>query len=339
MTKRITVAQIAEMAGIAQSTASEILNGKWQERRISATQADVVLELARKHNYRLNRLVQGLRNGRTHTVVLILPTVRGEYFPQIAAAVEREAKNHGYHLLISQIASAEDEEGEIEALLERRVDGLILTPRGSHQQYYSRLIAQGIPLVFVDSYVPSVPCPAVACDNLADMYTATEHLIKLGHRRIGYIGNVRKDEFHLNARLAGFRQATEAHGLQVPDRWIFDSPVDTFRADLTRMIKQADRPTALAAETDYAALVALSVAEGLGLRVPEDLAVVGFSDCLANMAFMRVPLTSMRTDLVKMGQLAMRQFVREVEHLSNKHKLIPVESQLVVRASTVAEPP
>lgn len=142
----------------------------------------------------------------------------------------------------------------------------------------------------------------------------------------------------MNERFEGFRQAIEAHELQVPDSWIFDNSVKPLEEALARVFRQRRRPTALVAETDHQALIALDVAERMGLRIPEDLAVVGFSDCLANVKFLRTPLTSMRTDLAKMGQLAMQQFMREVEHLSNKHELIPVESELIVRASTGPAP-
>lgn len=332
-TKSVSMTDIADLAGVSQSTVSLVLSGQWRAKRLSQEVADRVLQIAREQNYRPNRLIHALQTGRTHTVAAIFFTMRGEYFPQIAIGIEEEAKRHGYHLLLSQVERGiEEEADEIEVLLERRVDGLILVPRYplANRDNYRRLIAQGIPLVCVDSYYPDVPCPAVVGADEAGMHAATTHLIELGHRHIAYAGMTTLADVHLQDRYDGFLKAMTEHGLKVPDAYtVWDSV-----AVASEILRRPDRPTAVVAVTDYYALNVIRAAESLGLRVPADLAVVGFSDCLANEDVYRVPLTSVRVDLMAMGRLAMQQFLREVEHVSGRHELTRLPTSLVVRTSS-----
>ncbi|MDD5706868.1 MAG: LacI family DNA-binding transcriptional regulator [Kiritimatiellae bacterium] len=328
--------EIAALAGVSQSAVSLVLNDRWRAKRLSRAIADRVIKIARERNYRPNRLIHALRTGRTHTVAAIFYTVRGEYYPQIAAGIEEEAKRHGYHLLISQVMRGiEEEAGEIEVLLERRVDGLILVPRYpvANRDNYRRLIAQGIPLVCVDSYFPDVPCPAVVGADEEGMHAATTHLIELGHRRIAYAGMAPLDATHMKDRYNGFLKAMTGHGLEIPaDFKVLDSVTA-----VAKFLRRPGRPTAFMADNDYGALNAIRAAESLGLRVPDDLAVAGFSDCLANEDVYRVPLTSVHVDLMAMGRLAMQHFLREVEHVSGRHELTRLPASLVVRASSAGK--
>lgn len=276
-----------------------------------------------------------MQSGRTHTLGVLLQNVAGEYFPRIAAGIEDEARRHGYHLLISRSLRAEEEIDEIEVLLEQRVDGLILVPRffPEHRANYRRLVAEGIPLVFVDSYYPDVPCPAVVGADEEGMRAVTRHLLALGHRRIAYFDAGYPEILHLQDRRRGFLRAMKEHGLKVPDAYVHSAAKDASAA-ITEMLQRSSRPTALVTATDYQAVMALGVAETLGLRVPDDIAITGFSDCLENVNFYRVPLTSVRVDLDVMGQLAMQRFLREVEKVSGRHEVTHVPATVIVRAST-----
>lgn len=324
--------RIARSAGVSQATVSYVLSGKWRDKRISEALAERVSTVAERHGYRRNRLVRALRDGRSHTVALVLPHLVVGYFPWIAVGVESEARLHGYHVLINQFADAKDEAGEIEALLEQRVDGIIMTPRNvpASKRYYRRLVAQRIPLVFVDSYLADIACPAVLGEDEAGMRMATAHLIAQGHRRIGYSGKGQVG-YHLRDRLRGFQGAMADAGVPVPRRHVAFGD----HASVTAMLKGPDRPTALVAINDYVALDAIEAAEALGLRVPEDLAVVGFSDHLQRVEHFRVPLTSVRMDTDRMGRLAMQTLLQEIEEgVSGRRTAVRVGAELVVRASS-----
>lgn len=331
--RKTTIIGIAKLAGVSHATVSYVLNDQWRAKRISAKLAERVRQIAVQQNYRPNRLIHALKSGHTHTLALILPDVSTAYFPRIASGVETEARRHGYHMLISQVQHGlEDEVAEIEMLLERRVDGLILVPRyGEHNRtYYRRLVAQGIPLVSIDSYYPDVPCPAIVGSDEEGMRLATRHLIALGHRRIAYQKLDLPEVVHMQDRFRGFCRTMADQGLAIPDEYCIG---ETSEAVAT-LLRRPNRPTALIAANDYLALDTMRAAEAMGLRVPEDLAVVGFSDCLMNVDWFRVPLTSVRMDLDAMGRLAVQQFLHEVEAgVSGRHATTRVAAELVVRAS------
>lgn len=134
-------------------------------------------------------------------------------------------------------------------------------------------------------------------------------------------------------RYNGFLKAMTGHGLEIPaDFKVLDSVTA-----VAKFLRRPGRPTAFMADNDYGALNAIRAAESLGLRVPDDLAVAGFSDCLANEDVYRVPLTSVHVDLMAMGRLAMQHFLREVEHVSGRHELTRLPASLVVRASSAGK--
>ncbi|MDD5708593.1 MAG: LacI family DNA-binding transcriptional regulator [Kiritimatiellae bacterium] len=331
--------RVGEAAGVSHATVSDVLNGRWKRKRISPDTRDRVLRAARELNYRPNRVVRSLFTGRTQTVAAVLHSVSGLYFPRIANGIEEEARRHGYHLMISRVRREEDETGEIEALLERRVDGLILSPRvdAEHQANYRHLISQGIPLVFVNSYMRNVPCPAVVGADEEGMRAVTGHLVALGHRRLAYVGATDTRIAHMRDRHRGFLRALAGHGLEVTD-----TPpcmdADSVAAAVVAALSRCPRPTALVAATDYLAVIAFETLESMGLRVPEDVALTGFSDCLENVSLYRVPLTSVRVDLEELGRTAMRRLLGEIENgVSRKLEVARMPATMVVRASSGCE--
>lgn len=331
----ISMSGIAQLAGVSQPTVSYVLNDRWRAKRISPEMAAKVRRIARENNYRPNRLVHALQTGHSHTLAVILPTVSVEYFPRIAIAIENEAKQHGYHILISHIEREEDEIGEIDVLLEHRVDGLIVVPRHllKHRDNYRRLIAHGVPLVFVDSYYPDVPCPAVVSEDEAGMCALTQHLLARGHRRIAYLDAGFADMPHVIDRRRGFVKAMLEHGLAIPPAYMIDG-AEEVSAAMTRLCHLSPRPTAVAVGNDYMAAAALVATEALGLRIPEDVAMTGFGDCLANVNLHRVPLTSVQVDLDAMGRLAMQRLLGEIQNVSNRHEVTRVSARVVERASS-----
>ncbi|MDD5706360.1 MAG: LacI family DNA-binding transcriptional regulator [Kiritimatiellae bacterium] len=330
--------EVARQARVSQATVSYIINGLAKERRISAATQDRVLRTIKRLNYRTNRVAHALRSGRTHSVALLVPDIVTSYYPQFAAGIEAEGKRRGYHMLISQAPDSEQEPAEIESLLDRRVDGLILAPRlfPANRENYRRLIGQGVPLVCIDAYCPDVPCPAVVAEDERGMRLVTEHLIGRGHRRIRFVSDFPADwdDCHIADRRRGYEATMEAHGLTPSSVYgSFSVP------ELSTVVPSNNPPTALACAHDYLALALVRAATGAGLRVPRDLAITGFSDCLPNPDWSRIPLTSVHVDVAQMGCLAMRRLLREMEKLSKRHEVQRVPATLVVRASSDSAAP
>ncbi|MBI4028719.1 MAG: LacI family DNA-binding transcriptional regulator [Verrucomicrobia bacterium] len=311
-----TTTLIGRRAGVSHATVCDVLNGRWQAKRISQATCARVRTIARKLNYRPNRVARSLLTGRTHTVALVIPSISRSFFPSIVLGVETEAKQHGYHVLLSHvIAGLEDEVPEIEALLERRVDGLIIVPRhGAHnRENYRQLLKEGFPLVFVNDWFEDVPVSAVVGDDFNGARQATEHLIALGHRRIAFLaGNPGPTVSQW--RTDGYHRALKEHGLAAPKNYIqgFAYTVAHGYAGMQRLLKLSEPPTAVLGGNDAAALGGIKAALEAGLRVPEDIAFVGYGDDLEEVWFQKIPLTTMRLDATEMGRRAMALLVEEM---------------------------
>jgi LacI family transcriptional regulator len=332
MRDSITITEIARRAGTSHPTVSNILNDRWQAKGISAGLAERVKMIAAEHNYRPNRLVRSLKSGRTETVSVMLPTISMTYFSSMAIGVEACARQHGYHVVISHVMRGLEEEiGEIEVLLERRVDGLILVPRygEGNRANYRTLIRQGVPLVFLDSFFDDVPCTAVVGDDLQGGYLATRHLLDLGHRRIAHVTG-RTEVSSTRLRQEGYAKAMQEAGIVL-------SPASIVAADATairELLSQPQRPTAVFACQDTAALEVIKAAGELGLDVPRDLSVVGYSDYVPFVEFNAVPLTTIRVDAEEMGRLAMQHLLAAIGGTKSGFNLVQLPAQLVRRAST-----
>jgi len=332
-----TTTEIAHQAGVSHATVCDVLNDRWRQKRISAKTSQRILQTARALNYRPNRVAQSLLTGRSHTVALIMPAISHSFFPHIVSGVEAEAKKQGYHVLISHVETGlEDEVREIEMLLERRVDGLILAPRhGRHnRKKYRQLLAENIPLVFVNDYFEDVPAVAVAGDDLDGARQAMAHLIGLGHRRIGHLAGTLGPTV-TQLRIDGYRQALRDHGLPAPDHYLqgFDYGVAPGYEGMKKLLALAEPPTAVFSANDLTALGGIKAVLEAGLRVPQDVAFVGYGDDLEEVWFQKIPLTTVRIDPAEMGRRAAARLIEALRAAAPEPTVEKLPAQLVVRAS------
>lgn len=328
--------QIARLAGVSQPTVSHVVNGRWRENRISPATCRRVARLLRRHHYRPNHLVQCLRTGRTSTVALMVPGL-DVFFAEVIRGAEAAAKAAGYHVLLSHVRAAEDEPSELEILLQRRVDGFLITPRWNvkaSRLKYRQLLQEKIPLVCVNDYSEEMPCSAVVADDLDGAYQATRHLIRLGHRRIAHlagnpgpnVGRRRRD---------GYCQALAEQGFRIRRDYIqgFQFGAASAYEGMRRLLALKEPPTAVFGATDYHALGAIKAAFEANLRVPQDLAVVGFSDHLQDVWFDKFGLTTVHTDPHLMGKEAMAVLLEEIRNPTQRKRVRKLPVRLIVRDS------
>lgn len=334
----VTTVEIARRVGVSHATVCDVLNDRWQRKRISRQTFHRVSQVARELNYRPNRLARSLLTGQSHTLALVMPSISHSFFPHIALGVEMEAKKHGYHVLLSHVIDGlEDEAAEIEVLLQRRVDGLIIAPRyGAHNRAkYRELLREQVPFVFVNDYFDDVACPAIIGDDYNGMYRATEHLIQLGHRRIAHLAGNRGPTT-VQMRVDGYGAAMRAHGLPVPDGYVqgfVERTTHTAYDDMQRLLARLDRPTAVTAASDNIALMGMRAVWDAGLRVPQDLALVGYGDDIEQVWSQKVPLTTVRVDAEQMGRHALARLLEEMCAPGTTKVVEKLPAELVVRES------
>lgn len=210
----VTVKDVAKLAGVSPATVSRVVN---KDPRISEKTRNRVLKCLEELDYKVNDIARSLKTSRSHSIAFLCPELPNIFFMTIAKGVEDELKKAGYSLIICNSNESAAEEAErIKLICEKCVDGVIIIPATNQGAHYSQLAAAGIPVVLVDRLVDDFTTDAVLVDNINGSYTAVEHMIGQGFRRIGYIGaNIRLTP--AMERDEGYRRALADYRIHVDD--------------------------------------------------------------------------------------------------------------------------
>ena len=336
-TDKPRIKDIAEQLGVSMASVSRALNDK---PGVADDLRRRVLELAAELDFTPNMAARSLNNARTGAVAFVVhqhgfPLASDPFYFVILRAVERALSKHGYHVMLATVAAQEDgHTEELRLLRERRVDGVILAGPDLNASLALSAIQRGLPVVLVDNALERTPSDCVICDNRDGARAAVEHLLSHGHERIAFVGGPTA-WLSTRERQAGYEDAMREARLQTA---IIHEQATTIATGLAAGRKLLDgpdapeRPTAVFAVNDAMALGVIRAARELGLRVPDDVAVVGFDDIeMAEVA--DPPLTTVRIAKELMGELAARQLLE----LIHTERQLPVKSvvatTLVVRMS------
>lgn len=340
----VTIKEIAKKIGISHATVSDVLNDRWKEKRISQETRDRVYQMAGELNWRRNMVASSLVRQHTRVLGLLIPCVTFSFFPEIARAIEDTAKENGYHVFLCHSDdSAEREREEIELLREHQVAGLIITPAHTRGQQDTDILLQlkrdKVPFVLIDKYIDGLECNYVGTDDRGGAYEAVTHLIKLGHKRIAYISGPRNASSN-QARLQGYHKALIDNNI-TPDRDLVAGDgfleEDGHMAGKTLLeLASKKRPTAIFAVTDLCAFGALQTIKEKGLRVPEDMAIVGFAD-VKTASIATVSLTTVRQPAREIGEQAVQILLEEIKNGTGGIKKVVLKPELVIRKSCGAD--
>lgn len=327
-----TLADIARALGVSKMTVSRAINNHPE---ISSDTRARILEAAQRMNYRPNQFARALTTNRSYLLGVVVPDLMHSYFAEICRGIESVAKPLGYqNLICSTDEDAASEEDEIEALLPR-TDGLIVASSAlpTETKFYRRLTRERAKLVLIDRQLEGLKCPMVTTDDVKVGLLATNHLIGLGHRKVGHLKGTAASTAQM--RFEGYKKAL------LKNRIPFDASLvrecgfteeDGYRS-MKEWLATNHPPSAIFAANDPAAIGAMTAINEGGLRIPDDVAIVGggnihYGDML------RVPLTTVAWSTSEMGQNAARLLVAMVEGKKRpKEAHIIVEPELVVRES------
>jgi LacI family transcriptional regulator len=327
---------IARDLGVSAVTVSKVLRNHHD---IGSETRERVLRRIKELNYQPNQNARALATGRTHLVGLIVPDLLHQFFAQVTKGVSRTLRKSGYGLIMaSSEENPEFERQEIDQMLGRHVEALIIASTQKSAQSFNRITARHIPYVLVDRKLEGLKANFIGTDNVRAGTLATEHLIAKGCRRIAHIGG---DYLSTAAdRMAGYRAALVEHGLEVPAKYICrhtqldDAAVATgFRA-MQGLLKLKPRPDGVFCFSDPIATGAMQAILEHGLRIPQDVALVGCGNVLYASA-LRVPLSSVNQESEIMGECAAKMVL---ELVNCEGKTEPRETNLrpmlVARASS-----
>lgn len=339
---RPTLKEIARIARVDVSTVSRAIN---DSPLLPRETKDMILAIAEKMNYFPNSFARGLVNQKSETLGLILPRIfflQGPFFSQVLSGIEHVSVKYGYNILIASATSkTADRHFPFNLTRARRVDGMLIINENRRIKNLEALKQEGVPFVLVNRYLDDPAAPCVAPDDIGGGRMATEHLLQLGHRRIGIVtGSPRVAA--TTDRLEGYRQALRAHDVPFDAHLVvaglFQQGVETGSRAADRLLSLANAPTAILALSDELAMGVMQAARARGLRVPEDLAVVGY-DNVAFSAHLNPPLTTVAQNPYAIGSTACRMLVDMLEGRKPEraNDLIPV--RLIVRESCGARLP
>jgi LacI family transcriptional regulator len=331
---RPTLALIASEAGVSQATVSKVLNGRTD---VAAATRERVADLLRTHNY----LAPGGRRARRSGLVdLVIGGLDSPWAVEILRGVEAECAERGVGTVVSLVREDDARPPSWTSLTTMHdSDGVILVTSRMTPQQREQLERAGVALVVIDPVdMPDSDLASVGATNWAGGLAATEHLISLGHRRIGVIGGPR-EMLCTQARIDGYRAALERAGIEFDRRLIRygDFRHEGGFAASCELLSVEDRPTAIFAGSDQQAMGAYEAARQADLQVPRDLSVVGFDD-LPLCQWLSPPLTTIRQPLEEMGRLAARALFQQLDGEPLVSPRIELATDLRVRLSTAPPP-
>ncbi|KRE29087.1 LacI family DNA-binding transcriptional regulator [Agromyces sp. Soil535] len=328
--ERVTLASVAEEAGVSLSTISKVLNGRSDVSAATRTRVETLLA-ERGYVRRAGR-----SDGRADLIELVFHELDPIWSMELIDGVESVAKAHGLSVVLTVSGSRHAPDPDwIEGVMRRRPVGVVLVFSDLAPEYRERLRSRAIPFVIVDpAGDPSPDAPSVGSANWSGGLAATRHLIELGHRRIAAITGP-EDMMCSLARLDGYRSAMNSAGLAIDPEWVRfgDFHVEGGRDRAREILALPEPPTAIFAGSDLQALGTLDAVREAGLRVPEDISVVGYDDIpLARWVSPR--LTTVHQPLRRMGEEAARLAIRLAEEPAGTTPRMDLATSLVVRDST-----
>src|SRR5574339_1141960 len=331
---KVTIVEGAERAGVSLGTVSRVMNN---DSHVAPETRERVSAVMREMGYVANRQARGLKGSRTNVIGILAPDLGTGYIGEILHGIDAELALHQLDLMLfTTHRTATKEANYVANMVQGMVDGLLLVLPRNPADYMGTLTRRNFPFVLIDHQGTGNPCPAVGATNWQGGYHATEYLIKLGHRRIGFITGSMDLGAALD-RLEGYQSALRVHHIPEDPRLIYEGTF--FQPDGyvggSALLDLESPPTAIFASNDVMAMGAMDAIRSRGLRVPEDVSIIGFDD-IPQAAMVRPALTTVRQPLEQMGRLATQMLIDQLKYPEKEIGRVELPTQLIVRDSTLS---
>ncbi|WP_207534396.1 LacI family DNA-binding transcriptional regulator [Desertivirga arenae] len=335
MKTQVTIYDIARHLNISKSTVSRALTG---HPNINSETRRSVLDLAEKMDYQRNTLSISLIKNKTYTIGVLVPEFSTSFYPQVVAEVQRVAAEAGYNIVISLSNDCyETEVANAAMLLSRKVDGLLVSLSNQTQNFdhLKKFQRRGIPVVLLNSVCNELLMPRVMVNDYDASFKAVEYLIRSGKQRISHLAGPGTSAVN-QRRLSGYLDALKKNGLPVREELIipYDLKLNKVKIYVRYLLNLPQAADAIFAVNDPSAIEAIKAIKSLGLRVPEDMAVIGFGNNYG--AECTEPgLTTLNHPVAEMGRSAINLLLQMVQDDASKWRAITksLEAQLIVRGS------
>lgn len=335
MTKRpskVTIVDVAAAAGVSFGTVSRVINN---DVHVKPTTRERVLAAMKELDFVANRQARSLAGGKSNLVGVLVPDLGTGYIGEIIRGIDAELVETGYDLMLfTTHRTAVKEANYVANLAQDTVDGLLLVLPRNPVDYTGTLEQRKFPFVLIDHQGTGEDCPAAGATNWQGAYNATDYLIKLGHHDIGFITGW----LDLGAavdRLEGYKTALRYHHIPVRPELIYEGTFNQLDgySGAQRFLELENPPTAIFASNDVMAMAAMDAAREHGLRVPEDISVLGFDD-IPQASLVHPALTTVRQPLEQMGRAATQMLLEILKNPNSKPGRISLPTELIIRDST-----
>jgi LacI family transcriptional regulator len=330
MTANVTIMDIAAEAGVSYATVSRVVNNHTY---VKLETRERVLQAMSRLGYVVNRQARSLAGGKSQVIGLLVPHLCSGYIGEIIRGIDAEVGLAGYDLVLYTTNRPEAESTFIAKLAQGMIDGLLLVLPRNPAAFLETLRQRQFPFVLIDHQGIDDQDPAVRATNWQGAFNATEYLIKLGHKRIGFITGA----MNLGCardRLAGYQAALKIHHTPFDQGLVYEG--DFYQPNgytgAKRLLENPVRPTAIFASNDVMAMGVMEAVREHGLRVPQDVSVMGFDD-IPQAAQLHPALTTVRQPLEQMGRVATQMLLDLLSHPDAQQKRVELPTELIIRDS------
>ena len=331
MNRRVTMADVAEQAGVSMMTVSRVINNK---DGVSYATRERVQHTIDQLGYRPSSIARSLATQSTGTIGIVVPDITNPYFAGIVRGTEDQAYEHGYNLFLCNTnEDPQREEAILQSLYEKQVDGLILCASRIESDLLERYIDQFSSVVLALRQLDDHSFGSVIVDDIFGGQAVTQHLLRGGHRNIGFIAGP-ESSYGGQGRIEGYYRVLQAAGIPYRPEWVPHTGANTengYRSAYT-LLQSYPEITALICFNDLMAVGALQAGQKLKRRIPDDLAIIGFDD-IPVAALVTPPLTTCGTDRRLIGQEAIRLLMNQIQGREDEPPSVTIQPDLVVRES------
>ncbi|WP_432408958.1 LacI family DNA-binding transcriptional regulator [Wukongibacter sp. M2B1] len=333
---KITIKEIAKMAGVSTATVSKILNKK--DKNISDSTRQKVLGIVKEHNYIPNTIARSLVTRQTKTIGLVIPDIANPFFPELARGAEDKANESGYNIIFCNTDdNIEKEEKYINMLIEKMIDGIIFTQSAKRTMGFKNLNLRSTPIVLIDRDMELEGVVGkVLVDNFAGAYEGVSYLLDKGYRKIAFITGALTTDTSVN-RLNGYKNALIDFGILYDDEYVLAGEYKSewgFKA-IEQLVNKETDFDAVFCGNDLIALSVIKALKNYGKAIPEDVGVLGFDDIYMS-KFIEPELSTIRQPNYEMGYKAVEILINILENPTGKNieRKLVLNTELIIRKST-----
>ena len=335
--KKYSIHDIARELGVSATTISFVLKGNGQEKKVSAPVRQRILSYIESIGYQPNQVAQSLRTGKSKIIGMLVEDISDPFFSGIGRIVEDSLYKFGYKIFHASTDNDTDRAKKLLQLFrDRQVDGYILAPAPGIEKEILELLHESKPIVVFDRYFPELPTTNVVIDNKGGAYDATLHLIENGFRHIAFV-TLNSEQVQMNDRLKGFNIAIEEYKLKSSCLKLnFQTSAEELTSTIKKFIKKTNEIDAVLFGTNYLAVSGLKAIQELGLKIPQDIGMVGFDDN-THFALFTPSITAVSQPIDQISKKVVQLLINALSDSKSaiKPKTYTLSAKLIVRESSV----